>query len=114
MGTCIGTFLFILGFFLLLELLDRTLRDSIRTRRLVGLPMLGAFPKKSTFEYRGYIKECEQIAIKHLSSSILRFCNKRKEGLPYIINFISARCSGQKMPYELFRTSYSHNSLRYI
>ena len=89
MGTCIGTFLFILGFFLLLELLDRTLRDSIRTRRLVGLPMLGAFPKKSTFEYRGYIKECEQIAIKHLSSSILRFCNKRKEGLPYIINFIS-------------------------
>ncbi len=42
---CAGTFLFILGFFLILELLDRTLRDSIRTRRLIGLPMLGAFPK---------------------------------------------------------------------
>lgn len=47
MAACAGTFIFILGFFLILELLDRTLRDSIRTRRLIGLPMLGAFPKDS-------------------------------------------------------------------
>lgn len=89
MAACAGTFLFILGFFLILELLDRTLRDSIRTRRLVGLPMLGAFPKNSILEYHGHIKECEKIATKQLSSSILRFCNNNKEGLPYIINFIS-------------------------
>lgn len=31
MAACAGTFIFILGFFLILELLDRTLRDSIRT-----------------------------------------------------------------------------------
>lgn len=90
MASCAGTFLFILGFFLLLELLDRTLRDSVRSRRLVGLPLLGAFPRNSILEYRGSIKESREIATKHLSSSILYFCTKKKEGLPYIINVISA------------------------
>lgn len=89
MAACFGTFLFILGFFLILELLDRTLRDSIRTRRLVGLPMLGAFPKDSILEFHGQIKTCEKIAIKQLSNSILRFCNQKKNGLPYIITIIS-------------------------
>lgn len=89
MAACAGTFLFILGFFLILELLDRTLRDSIRTRRLVGLPMLGAFPKKSILEYRSYIGESKNIATKQLSNSILRFCQQKKERLPYIVNFIS-------------------------
>ena len=96
MGACAGSFLFILGFFLILELLDRTLRDSIRTRRLVGLPMLGAFPKESTLEYRGYGKECEKIATKQLSSNILRFCQQKKDGLPYIINFISTEAGEGK------------------
>lgn len=89
MAACVGTFLFILGFFLILELLDRTLRDSIRTRRLVGLPMLGAFPKDSILEYHGHSKECEKIATKQLSSSILRFYNQKKDGLPYIVTVIS-------------------------
>ncbi|MCS3198432.1 hypothetical protein [Bacteroides thetaiotaomicron] len=89
MAACAGTFLFILGFFLLLELLDRTLRDSIRARRLIGFSMLGAFPRDSILEYRGQIKEVQKIATRQLSSSILYFCNRRKEGLPYIINFIS-------------------------
>ena len=96
MGAFAGTFLFILGFFLILELLDRTLRDSIRARRLIGLPILGAFPKNSILEYHGSIKESEKIAIKQLSSSILRFCNKRKDGLPFIINFISTEAGEGK------------------
>lgn len=89
MAACGGTFLFILGFFLLLELLDRTLRDSIRARHLTGLPVLGAFPSAGSLRYRGYNKEITLIATKQLSSCILRFFTKRKEGLPYIINFIS-------------------------
>lgn len=89
MAACAGTFLFILGFFLILELLDRTLRDSIRTRRLIGLPMLGAFPKDSILEYHNHVEESKSIATKQFSNSILRFCQQKKEGLPYIINFIS-------------------------
>lgn len=89
MAACAGTFIFILGFFLILELLDRTLRDSIRTHRLIGLPVLGAFPRNSILEYRNYTGKSRNIATRHLSSSILRFCQQKKEGLPYIINFIS-------------------------
>ena len=96
MAACAGTFLFILGFFLILELLDRTLRDSIRTRRLIGLPMLGAFPKDSILEYHNYVEESKSIATKQLSNSILRFCQQKKEGLPYIINFISTEGGGGK------------------
>lgn len=38
-----GSILFIIGFNLLIELLDRTLRDADRARRLTGLPVLAAF-----------------------------------------------------------------------
>ena len=32
----LGSFLFLTGFFLLIEFIDRTLRDSVRTRKLTG------------------------------------------------------------------------------
>lgn len=88
MAACAGSFLFILGFFLLLEILDRTLRDSIRTRRLTDCKVLGAYPEPTQFQ-RGNNKLCEEIATKYLSSTILRFCTERKEGQPYLINILS-------------------------
>lgn len=88
-GAFVGSLLFILGFFLLLELLDRTLRDSIRTRRITGGKVLGSFPNCSLFRYRNVNKACNAIATRYLSSSILRFFNQRKKGYPYIVNFIS-------------------------
>ena len=51
--------------------------------------MLGAFPKDSILEYHNHVEESKSIATKQLSNSILRFCQQKKEGLPYIINFIS-------------------------
>ena len=110
MAACAGTFLFILGFFLILELLDRTLRDSIRTRRLIGLPMLGAFPKDSILEYHNYVEESKSIATKQLSNSILRFCQQKKEGLPYIINFISTE-GGEGKSYVIEALKKYWNSI---
>ncbi len=89
MGVCAGSFLFILGFLLLLELIDQTLRDSIRAKRITGIPILGSFPKKSIFRFRNYNSICSEIATKFLSSSILRFFTNSKEGKPYLVNFIS-------------------------
>lgn len=89
MAACIGSFLFILGFLLLLELIDQTLRDSIRTKRITNLPVLGSFPGKSIFRYRTYNTISTEIATKYLSSSILRFFTKPKENSPYLVNFIS-------------------------
>ena len=96
--------------YLILELLDRTLRDSIRTRRLIGLPMLGAFPKDSILEYHNYVEESKSIATKQLSNSILRFCQQKKEGLPYIINFISTE-GGEGKSYVIEALKKYWNSI---
>lgn len=85
----IGSFLFILGFFLILELLDQTLRDTIRARRITNTPVLGSFPGKSTLSFRNYNDLYSEIATKYFSSSILRFFTTPKEGLPYIVSLIS-------------------------
>ncbi len=96
LAAMIGTFLFILGFFLVLELLDRTLRDSIRTQRLTDSKVLGAFPSNSLIKFRSYNKACSIIATKYLSSSILRYLTHRPKGLPYIVNFISTEAGDGK------------------
>jgi uncharacterized protein involved in exopolysaccharide biosynthesis len=89
LAVLVGSFLFILGFFLLLELLDQTLRDSIRARRITGSPVLGAFPRNSVMHSSNYNNVCSEMATKYLSSSILRFFNTSEKESPFIVNFIS-------------------------
>ncbi len=96
MAACVGSFLFILGFFLLVELLDRTLRDSIRSRRLTRMKIMGAFPAPARFKFRQYNQNCEDLATRHMSSSILQYFTNRKEGMPYIVNFISTEAGEGK------------------
>lgn len=85
----IGSFLFILGFFLLIEIMDQTLRDTLRARRLTKTQILGSYPTKSIFKFRNYNSICETMATKYMSSSILRFFNTKIEGFPYIVNLLS-------------------------
>ena len=56
----LASIIFILGFNLAVELLDRTLRDAERTRRLTKLPVLGAFNGNAQLRYRGFIKICNR------------------------------------------------------
>lgn len=95
MMACAGSFFAILAFMLLLEFIDRTLRDTMRTQRLTGVKVLGAFPAQSKKSHSSN-KICDEIAIKYMSSSILRFLTERKENEPYIINFISTAPSSGK------------------
>ncbi|MDL2291956.1 hypothetical protein LJB80_02255, partial [Bacteroides sp. OttesenSCG-928-F21] len=86
----IATFLFILGFFLLIEILDHTLRDRIRAERITGGKVLGAFPGRASLKYRNYNQAYISIATKFLGNIVLGFFNKKKEeNLPYIVNFLS-------------------------
>lgn len=89
MAVFVGTFLFILGFFLIIELFDQTLRDTIRASRLTKAQILGSYPGKSVLKFRNYNEVSENMATKYLSSSILRFFTTRQEGCPYIVNLIS-------------------------
>ncbi|MFA5848449.1 MAG: exopolysaccharide biosynthesis protein [Bacteroidales bacterium] len=85
--TYIGTLIFIIGYFLLLELFDRTVRDKIRAERLIPAIVLGAFPTRNRFKYRGYNKEYERIAANYLANAIIPYLNPKEK--PDIINFIS-------------------------
>ncbi len=87
---------FIFGIFLIIEIFDRTLRDRMRAERVTGSKFLGAFPNKLTLKYRNYNKAFTEIATKFLSSTILSFFAERKEGKPYIVNFLSTNSGDGK------------------
>jgi len=82
-----GTIVFIISFFILLEILDHTVRDNIRAERLIPAKVLGAFPKKNTIRHRHYNKDYERIATNYLANSIVPYLNPKER--PDIINFIS-------------------------
>ena len=85
-GTFVGTFIFVLGFFILLELLDRTLRDKIRAERITKAKVLGAFPGGDSIRFRGYNKECERMSTIYLINSIRPYLSYYKTNY---INFLS-------------------------
>ncbi len=91
-----GSILLILGFFILLELMDRTLHDKVRTELFTNLKVIGAFPGKSLIKYRNYDKAVQAIATKYLSSAILPYLVNKKEKLPFIINFLSTEAGDGK------------------
>ena len=84
-----GSISLIFGFFLIIELLDRTLRDKIRTERLTKSRLLGAFPGNVSYKFKGYQNAYNLIAVKYLSSAVLRFYSSKQPNKPYIVNFLS-------------------------
>lgn len=85
-GSFFGTILFVIGFFMLIELLDRTLRDKLRTERITGGKVLGAFPGPGRLRYRSYTKACNEVASKYMGNAILGFISP---GKPDIVNVMS-------------------------
>lgn len=83
----LASLIFIFGFFLLIEIFDRTLRDRLRAERVTGGKIAGAFPLKSRLKYRNYAREYNTIATKFLSNTIFSFFTKKHT--PYIVNFLS-------------------------
>lgn len=82
----IGSFIFISGYFLIIELLDRTLRDADRSKRLTGLPVLAAFNGVSNLKYRGFLKACNRMAAAYCCRQL---SNYSQPGRPLLINLLS-------------------------
>lgn len=82
----IGSFVFITGYFLLIELIDRTLRDPDRSKRLTGLPVIAAFNGISNLKYRGFLKACNRLAAAY---SCRQFNNYLQPQRPTVINLLS-------------------------
>lgn len=86
LSSMLGTLLFVLGYFLIIEILDRTLRDKIRTERITGGVVIGAYPKESKLRYRRYNKAIDEMAIKQLSTALLPYLNANQQR---VINLLS-------------------------
>ncbi|MFA6769909.1 MAG: hypothetical protein WCR71_01895, partial [Bacteroidales bacterium] len=111
MATFASTLILIIGFFIFLEIFDRTVRDKNRAERLIPSFVLGVFPKKNIVRYRGYNKEYERIAINYLANSIVPYLNPKEK--PDIINFISTEESTGKSKLILMLEQYwSERGLR--
>lgn len=82
----IGSLVFITGYFLLIELLDRTLRDPERSKRLTGLPVIAAFNGISNLRYRGFLKACNRTAAAY---GCRQMNNYLQPGRPTVINLLS-------------------------
>lgn len=82
----IGSLVFIIAYFLLVELLDRTLRDPLRSKRLSGLPVIAAFNGTSNLKFRGFLKACNRLAAAY---SCRQFNNYLQPRRPTVINLIS-------------------------
>ena len=86
LGVFMLTFIFTALWFFIIELLDRTLRDRMRSERITQVPVMGCFPKESNLRYRRFNKTIADMAIKQLSKSLLPHF---KEGQQNVLNLIS-------------------------
>ena len=86
-ATFLCTALFILGIFILLELLDRTLRDKIRAERITGGKVIGAFPGPGRFGERRFARQYREIASRFMGNAALNYFES--DCRPNVLNILS-------------------------
>ena len=69
LGAFMLTFMLTAMYFFIIELLDRTLRDRMRSERITKIPVMGCFPKESTLRYRRFNKTIADMALRQLSKT---------------------------------------------
>ena len=93
LGAFLLTFVLTAMYFFIIELLDRTLRDRMRSERITKVPVLGCFPKESNLRYRRYNKTINSMALRQLSKALLPHF---KEGQQNVLNLLSTDASNGK------------------
>lgn len=88
------TLVFILGIFVLLELLDRTLRDKIRAERITGGKVIGAFPGPGRFGQRRFTQQYREIAAHYLGNAALNYFDSGTR--PNVLNILSTEAGDGK------------------
>lgn len=99
----LAALLFIIGYFLIIEILDHTFRDKTRVQRISGGEVIGAFPQSSSLRYRRYNKAIDEMAIKQLSTSLLPYLNGKEQR---IINLLSTEEKDGKTHISLSLEKY--------
>lgn len=86
LGAFLLTFMLTALWFFIIELLDRTLRDRMRSERITQVPVMGCYPKESNLRYRRFNKTIGDMAMKQLSKALLPHF---QEGQQNVLNLIS-------------------------
>jgi uncharacterized protein involved in exopolysaccharide biosynthesis len=87
------TFMLTALYFFIIELLDRTLRDRMRSERITQIPVMGCFPKESNLRYRRFNKTIADMALRQLSKALLPHF---EEGKQNVLNLISTDAANGK------------------
>jgi len=93
LGAFALTFMLTALYFFIIELLDRTLRDRMRSEIITKIPVLGCFPKESNLRYRRYNKTISDMALRQLSKALLPHF---KEGQQNVLNLLSTDAANGK------------------
>ena len=93
LGSFLVAFILTAMYFFIIELLDRTLRDRMRSERITKVPVMGCFPKESTLRYRRFNKTIADMALRQLSKSLLPHF---KEGQQNVLNLLSTDAGNGK------------------
>jgi uncharacterized protein involved in exopolysaccharide biosynthesis len=93
LGAFMLTFVLTALYFFIIELLDRTLRDRMRSEVITKIPVMGCFPKESTLRYRRFNKTIADMALRQLSKSLLPHF---KEGQQNVLNLLSTDAGNGK------------------
>ena len=86
LAAMLGILIAVIGYFLIVELLDRTLRDKMRAERITGGKVLGVFPRANKVRYRRYNKAVDEMALKQLSTNLLPYFDGKQQR---IVNLLS-------------------------
>ncbi|MDD2250520.1 MAG: hypothetical protein PHE92_05425 [Candidatus Cloacimonetes bacterium] len=110
MGAYVGSLIFLLGFFLLVDLLDRTLRDRIRTEYITGAKVLGAFPGKGKLRQRRYTKTYQERAVQYMANALQDYF---KPGDPCpVVNIVSTEAgTGKSYLVDLLNDYWSNHGV---
>ena len=86
LAAMLGILIAVIGYSLIVELLDRTLRDKMRAERITGGKVLGVFPRANKVRYRRYNKAVDEMALKQLSTNLLPYFDGKQQR---IVNLLS-------------------------
>ncbi|MCR5066046.1 MAG: hypothetical protein K6A67_09820, partial [Bacteroidales bacterium] len=93
LGSFMLTFFMTALYFFIIEMLDRTLRDRMRSERITQVPVMGCYPKESTLRYRRFNKTINDMALRQLSKALLP---NFKEGQQNVLNLLSTDAGNGK------------------
>jgi len=87
LGIFLGSLVFVITYFMILELLDRTLKNKLKAETLIGHPVLGAYPATVSLKYRPFKNKILSIANYYLFSAISNSIDPAKK--VNVINVLS-------------------------